>query len=217
MSGKQLTEAILDDPPLTVPEHWKVARRPAPKANGRDFVTGAHKYTSDIALPGMREGRVIRPDAFHAKLVSCDTNQAERLPDITAVRDGNFVGVVASDRAAAERAAAAVRAQWDAPAQPSETELFAYLRSHVVDSSDSRDDQYVTGSIEQVRGKAAKTLKETYTVAYIAHVPLEPRAAVAEWKEGKLTVWTGTQRPFGVREELASTFHFRRPRSGNHS
>ena len=43
----------------------------------------------------------------------------------------------------------------------------------------------------------------TYTVAYIAHVPLEPRAAVAEWKDGALTVWTGTQRPFGVRSELA--------------
>ncbi len=46
-----------------------------------------------------------------------------------------------------------------------------------------------------------------YTVAYIAHVPLEPRAAVAEWgADGTLTVWTGTQRPFGVRSELASKF-----------
>jgi len=43
-------------------------------------------------------------------------------------------------------------------------------------------------------------------VAYIAHVPLEPRAAVAEWDKGKLTVWTGTQRPFGVRGELAEAF-----------
>jgi nicotinate dehydrogenase subunit B len=43
-------------------------------------------------------------------------------------------------------------------------------------------------------------------VAYIAHAPLEPRAAVAEWAEGKLTVWTGTQRPFGVRGELAQAF-----------
>ena len=42
---------------------------------------------------------------------------------------------------------------------------------------------------------------------YIAHAPLEPRAAVAEWKDGKLTVWTGTQRPFGVRDELAQAFH----------
>ncbi len=29
---------------------------------------------------------------------------------------------------------------------------------------------------------------------------------VAEWKDGKLTVWTGTQRPFGVRSELAEAF-----------
>src|SRR5581483_4348930 len=46
----------------------------------------------------------------------------------------------------------------------------------------------------------------TYTIAYIAHAPLEPRAAVAQWENGKLTVWTGTQRPFGVRGELAQAF-----------
>src|SRR5204863_1907518 len=49
-------------------------------------------------------------------------------------------------------------------------------------------------------------LARTYTVAYIAHVPLEPRAALAQWTRGaegdRLTVWTGTQRPFAVRDEL---------------
>ena len=54
---------------------------------------------------------------------------------------------------------------------------------------------------------ADKKLEQTYTVAYIAHAPLEPRAAVAEWNGDKLTVWTGTQRPFGVRSELAEAFH----------
>ena len=49
-------------------------------------------------------------------------------------------------------------------------------------------------------------LNQTYTVAYIAHAPLEPRAAVAEWNGPKLTVWTGSQRPFGVRSELAAAF-----------
>ena len=43
-------------------------------------------------------------------------------------------------------------------------------------------------------------------MAYIAHAPLEPRAAVAEWKGDHLTVWTGTQRPFGARSELAQAF-----------
>jgi len=50
-------------------------------------------------------------------------------------------------------------------------------------------------------------LSQTYTVAYIAHVPLEPRAAVAEWSGEKLTVWTGTQRPFGVRGDLAEALN----------
>jgi CO/xanthine dehydrogenase Mo-binding subunit len=54
---------------------------------------------------------------------------------------------------------------------------------------------------------ADKKLEQTYTIAYIAHAPLEPRAAVAEWNGDKLTVWTGTQRPFGVRSELAEAFH----------
>ena len=37
-------------------------------------------------------------------------------------------------------------------------------------------------------------------------MPLEPRGAVAEWEGDKLTVWTGTQRPFGVRSELSVYF-----------
>ena len=59
------------------------------------------------------------------------------------------------------------------------------------------------GSVEQALAAADVKVESKYTVQYIAHAPLEPRAAVAEWKDGNLTVWTGTQRPFGVREELA--------------
>ena len=66
------------------------------------------------------------------------------------------------------------------------------------------------GDVDAALRSAAHTLARTYTVAYIAHVPLEPRAAVAEWttdaRGEKLTVWTGTQRPFGVKEELMRAF-----------
>jgi isoquinoline 1-oxidoreductase len=54
--------------------------------------------------------------------------------------------------------------------------------------------------------QAAKTLRQTYRVAYVQHAPLETRAAVAEWSEGRLTVWTGTQNPFGYHRELAGAF-----------
>lgn len=206
--GQKLTKVIPDDPDLTPPRKWKIAGTSAPKKDGRNFVTGSHQYSSDINRPGMLYGKVVRPVAFHAKLISCDTSQAEKIPGVSVTRDADFVAVAAPDKPTAERAAAAVRVQWEAPSQTSDNDLFDYLRSHAVDEKDGdRDDQIVKGSIEQARSEATNTLHQTYAVAYIAHVPLEPRAAVAEWKDGKLTVWTGTQRPFGVREELASTFH----------
>ena len=208
--GQRLTKTIFEQPPVTGPEHWKIAGQPMSKINGRDFVTGAHKYTSDISLDGMLHGRVVRPSAFHAKLASCDTAQAGKIPGVTAVRDGDFLGVVAPDKITAERALAATRVQWDAPPQPSERELFSYLKTHTSEPEESERDQHVAGSVEQARPQAAKALRQTYTVAYIAHTPLEPRAAAAEWKDGKLTVWTGTQRPFAVRDELMSAFHIPR-------
>ena len=204
--GQKLSKVIADDPQLTPAPDWKIAGNDAAKANGHDFVTGVHEYTSDIKLPGMRHGKIVRPTAFHAKLVSCDISQAEKIPGVSVVRDGDFIGVSAADVMTADRAAQAIRAQWDAPSQISDRELFEQLRRPASDKNDDTE-QYVLGSVEQSRTQAMKTLKQTYTVAYIAHTPLEPRAAVAEWKDGKLTVWTGTQRPFAVSEELAQAFH----------
>jgi CO/xanthine dehydrogenase Mo-binding subunit len=204
--GQQFSKVMADDPELTPAGDWKIAGTSPPKANGRDFVTGGHEYTSDIKLPGMQHGKIVRPAAFHAKLISCDTSQAEKIPGISVVRDGDFIGVSAADVMTANRAAQAIRAQWDSPSQISDRELFDHLRKPASDKNDDTE-QYLLGSVEQSRGQAVKTLRQTYTVAYIAHTPLEPRAAVAEWKNGKLTVWTGTQRPFAVAEELAQTFH----------
>jgi len=206
--GHKLAKTIADAPALVPPKDWRVAGSPALKKDGLAFVTGAHKYTSDLSLPGMLHGKVVRPNAFHAKLVSCDTSQAEKIQGVSAVHDGDFVGVAAPSLTATERAASAIHAQWDAPQQISDSELFTYLKQHTVEQKGTeRNDEFKLGSVEHARPEADKTLAQTYSVAYIAHVPLEPRAAVAEWKDGKLTVWTGTQRPFAVRDELIEAFH----------
>ena len=52
-----------------------------------------------------------------------------------------------------------------------------------------------------------KPVRASYEIAYIQHAPMEPRAAVAEWQEGQLTVWTGSQQPQRVRRDLADAFH----------
>jgi isoquinoline 1-oxidoreductase len=129
---------------------------------------------------------------------------------VKVVRDGDFVGVAAADHASAEQALSLLQAQWKSPQQVSEEQLFRYLKDHP-EQGESRGfggrANHESGSIADGMKAAAKTLEQTYTVAYVQHAPLEPRAAVAEWDGAKLTVWTGTQRPFAVKEQLAEAFH----------
>ena len=208
VKGKQLTETLPAEDPLIPAAQWTVAGRSLPKVDGRDFVTGKHRYPADQKLPGMLHGKVLRPPSFGATLSSLDTSEAEKIPGVVVVRDGNFVGVAAPNTEIASRALDAIRAEWKSQPQISNKELFESLKKNPAEGSGPLESafKYETGSLEKALAAADHHLQQTYTVNYIAHVPLEPRAALAEWSGDNLTVWTGTQRPFGVREELAQAF-----------
>ncbi len=202
--GKKLTKAISDDPPLKPAGEWKVAGHPAKKSNGRAIVTGLHKYASDIKLPGMWYGKVLRPPSLGATLVSVDAKEIEAVPEALFVRDGSFAGAAAPSEALASRALDAVKAEWKSISQVSSKELFEHLKRPGAQPQGGRGGSaHNAGSMEEGFKAAEVRLEQTYTIAYIAHAPMEPRAAVAEWQDGKLTVWTGTQRPFGMRSYLA--------------
>jgi nicotinate dehydrogenase subunit B len=205
--GQQLTQTVTADTPLIPATNWKAAGQSTLKVDGRDFVTGRHRYPSDQKLPGMLYGSVSRPTSFNATLVSVDIQKAEQM-GATAVHDGNFVGVAAASSELAAAAIAAIHVEWKSEPQPSSKELFDYLRKNTVEGKDPTGDgdRYDLGTVEQALGSADHRLQQTYTVSYIAHTPLEPRAALAKWDGDNLTVWTGTQRPFGVRGQLAEAF-----------
>ncbi len=205
VKGRQLTQTIPAENSLAPAAAWTVAGTPVKKVNGRDFVTGEHRYPSDQKLPEMLYGKIVRPAAFGATLVSADTREADQIPGVTVVRDGNFLGVAAPSEETAARAAAAIKMEWKSEPQPSNKELFDYLKRNA-EAQSGRQGAFQTGSIDDGLAAAEHRMQQTYTVQYIAHAPLEPRAAVAQWSGDKLTVWTGTQRPFGVRSELAEAF-----------
>lgn len=184
-------------------KEWTAAGTSVPKVNGRDLVTGRHKFTSDVSLPGMLHAKVIRPSAFNSTLESVDLKAAEDMPDVKVVHDGNFVGVAAKDILTATRAADAIKAQWKSAPQPSSADLYDYLHKTPTENGAA---PATIGSVQGDAPSDEHKFHQVYRIAYIAHTPLEPRAAVAEWKDGKLTVWTGTQQPFGVRSSLAQTF-----------
>ncbi|MGP8259789.1 MAG: molybdopterin cofactor-binding domain-containing protein [Acidobacteriaceae bacterium] len=213
--GEQIVTTVSSSAPLTPANAWKVAGTPIPKVNGREFVTGKHKYPSDISQPGMMFGKVLRATGFNATLVSVDTSAAEKMPGVKLVRDGDFIGVAAPDAYTAEQAIAAIQAKWTVPAQPSNQNIFEYLKANPEAGGrggggfgPNAAAQPASTPAAQPSDSAAIQIAQQYTVQYIAHAPLEPRAAVAQWDStGKLTVWTGTQRPFGVKDELVAAFH----------
>jgi isoquinoline 1-oxidoreductase len=210
--GQKLAGTVAEKA-LTAPaDRWTVRGKPAKKLNGRDFVTGRHQYVPDIVRPGMLHGRIVRPDGNGATLGTVDDSRARAMASVTVVRDGDFIGVVAPNERAARRAAEAIRAEWRIPeGQPSSDTVYEHYKKTEAPASGlstslRASGPIVVGDVAQARAQAARVFETAYRIPYIAHVPLEPRAAVAEWKDGRLTVWTGTQRPFGVRSELASAF-----------
>ena len=195
--GEKLLTVIARDQAVRTPQEWQVTGTSHSKVNGTDFVTGRHRYASDVQLPGMLYGKVLRPPAVGATLTSIDISKAEAMSGVKVVVDRSFVGVTAPSSRQAEAAVRAIQAQWKTTKQPARTGIFEYLKSHLTQSGGSRGGRSnrTTGSMENGLELSDKSLEASYTVEYIAHVPLEPRAAVAQWEEGKLTVWTGTQRP----------------------
>ncbi len=209
--GRKLVKVIPENIITTQPKDWTIAGTSVTKVGGRNFVTGKHQYTSDIRREGMLYGKVVRPATFNAELITSDTRAAEAMPGVKVVHDGNFIGLVAADPQTATKAANAIASDWKSPGQPANAELVSVLRKPTTERRGGGEGggggSRPQGSIADGLAAADKKLEQTYTVAYIAHAPLEPRAAVAEWKDDHLTVWTGTQRPFGVLSELATAFH----------
>ena len=196
---------------LSPPSHWKVLGTSVAKTTGREVVTGQHKYPSDIQLPEMQYGKVLNPPSFGAKLVSIDLAPAEALDEVTVVRDGEFVGCVAKNSWQAKQAVAAIAAtaKWEEVPQVSSEELFEHLKKTARPIGSGRDGPQVKSwgpFAKDVPYQNSWEFEGEYKIPYIQHAPLEPRAAVAEWQDGKLTVWTGTQQPGRVVGELKQVF-----------
>ena len=203
--GKTLAQNLPAEDPITPPNEWTIAGKPIPKKDGRTFVTGKHQYTPDLRRPGQMYGKVLRPPSFGATLTSYDAKAAQAMSGVVIVRDGDFIGAAAANERDASKALEAIHTEWKEVPQISGKELFSSLKQNAKAGGDDRS-RRIKGSVAGGL-TAAHRLEATYTVAFIAHAPLEPRAAVAEWSDGKLTVWTGSQRPFAVRDELAGVFH----------
>jgi CO/xanthine dehydrogenase Mo-binding subunit len=166
-------------------------------------VTGGASYVQDMRLPGMLFGRVVRPPSYRARLIALDDQAVRALPGVVAVvRDGNFLGLAAEREEQAIAAAGVLRAtarwQEEADLPPSGSALFDHMRhARLVDTVVSEKTNAAAAS------HTVKRVEASYTRPYQAHASIGPSCAVAQWKDGKLTVWSHTQGVFPLRGDLA--------------
>ncbi|HEX3488799.1 MAG TPA: molybdopterin cofactor-binding domain-containing protein [Streptosporangiaceae bacterium] len=211
VSGQRRVEQVAADTAVSRAADWRVAGHAAATPGAAAVVTGAKRFPADLARPGMRHGAVLRPPSHGAELISADTAAASAVPGVTVVRDGSFVGVVAPDSSTAALARDKIQARWsppawDVPEPVTPASLESWLRSH------PKDGEGLFGRSQQDRGDVDEALRAgpvrldaQYSAAFIAHVPMEPRSALAQWRDdGGVTVWTGTSTPFRARGELAA-------------
>ena len=200
--GKRVLYAdLLDSEPLAgvipdrvsvMPEtRRKYAGRPMSHVEARGIVTGRATFVADVRLEGMVRGSMVRPPARGAKLRSLDDSAAKAMPGVIAVvREGDVVGVVAERDEQARAAAAAVDAEWHAiPVEGPTAEVL--MRSDA-------------GVDAKLRGASVR-LAQTYVLPPISTAPIGPSVAVADVRGDGATMYVGTHRPFGVRQQIAKT------------
>lgn len=189
--------------PTKNPSAYTIVGTPVPRIDIPGKVTGRFIYMQDFRLKGMLHARVVRPTAMKAGLQSLDDSAAKKIPGyVTTVRKGNFVAAVAKNEWAAIRAANALKAQWsDWQGLPDKARLWDHVRATKVNKDEVLQN---VGNAAQAMQAGAKTLAATYDFAINTHGSIGPSCAVAEFKDGKLTVWSASQATHLLRKQLAN-------------
>ncbi len=202
VGGRRLRRTIDPATGPKPPDRYTVVGTSVPRVELPAKVAGSHVYVHDVRVPGMLHGRVVRPPAAGARLVSVDEASLRDVPGIVrVVRRGDFLGVVAEREEQAVRAARQLQATWQpATAPPGPDDLHAALRrAPTTDRVVTR-----TGDVEAALAGAARTLRATYLTPFQSHGSIGPSCAVADVGRDGATVWSGTQGPYPLRNTLAA-------------
>lgn len=170
------------------------------RLDGLDKVTGAAKYAADIKLPGMLYARILRPPMHGATLLQSDTSGVASFPGIVLVAREDLIATLHEDPEAAAAALGSIKANWRLPeGKIDQDSIFNVIqaRAGVLKEVMQR------GDVVAARAGSAHVFQSEYRKGYVAHAPIEPHAALAEIRNGKVTVWASTQTPFPTRDRIA--------------
>ena len=209
LEGRQVRLELDLDASVKAPETYRVVGREVPRVDVPAKATGALVFVHDMRVPGMAHGRVVRPP--HAGvdagpgvgrcLVGVDEGSVAHVPGLVGVVVvGDFVGVVAEREEHAVLAAEQLRVTWrPGPAVPDLSAPEEAIRANPRMVRVVKD----TGNVDAALAGAAVRMARTYVWPFQMHASIGPSCSLADWRDGGVTVWSGTQNPHHLQADLA--------------
>ena len=197
--GKRFGIPVDPDARLKAPAAYRVVGTKVVPREMEEIATGSYAYVHDMELAGMLHARVVHPPNYNARLVSLDEAQLAHLRDggVQIVRDGSFLAVAHSDEFAAVKAARSLgfAARWN-EAQLDPGDVFQKLVSNPHVSLPVIDGTPVSAPVPPPLvppNSAVTTISARYERPYHMHGSIGPSAALAQYKDGRLTIWSHSQ------------------------
>ncbi len=178
---------------LKNPAQYTLVGQSPPRPDIPAKVTGQHVYVHDWRVPAMLHGRVLRPPAVGARVLSVDESTVGRLPGVRVVRRNDFIGVVGDDEWSVVRGARELKVQWSEG-----TPLVTH--EGVVDWA--RRGPFLAHETLVDRGDATRLaaladapgrISATYVWPVQSHGSIGPSCAVADVRADAATMWTASQ------------------------
>lgn len=208
VAGRQVALPLAVDVALKPASQYRIVGKSSRRVDIPGKATGALVFVHDFRLPGMLHARVVRPpyagmdcgEFVGKSLISVDLNSVAHIPGMAGVvRDGDFIGVAAEREEHAIQAAAALDVRWHShPSLPDFSDVAATLRQIPAAPRLLQD----RGDAAATMHGAATVVARTFVWPFHMHASIGPSCAVADYRDGHLTVWSGTQNPHVLRIDL---------------
>ncbi|HEY3738550.1 MAG TPA: molybdopterin cofactor-binding domain-containing protein, partial [Bryobacteraceae bacterium] len=181
----------------------------------KDLVTGRAVFGMDAKLPGMVYASIERSPVYGGKMKSFDDSEARKVKGFIATsvipplkppclfQPLGGVAVLATNTWTAMQGRKKLKVEWDLGDNTAfNSKAF---REELLDTA-KKPGKVVrkVGDVDAEFAKGGKTIDASYYVPHLAHAPMEPPAAVAQFKDGKFEIWTATQNPQAVQDTVAA-------------
>lgn len=168
-----------------------------------DKLFGRETYITDVRIPGMMHGRMIRPPMAGAVPIKVYERSISHLRDVQIVWHEGLLAVVATKEWTAIKAASALSVGWSSPAPPfpPQSALYAEIESAAPAAHGGAEP---VGDAETALRGASTVLSATYHWPFQSHACMGPACALADVHAGRATIWTAAQKPHYVRDGVAA-------------